>query len=514
MNSCSSTHSFSKIRINDGCLVWMRGKELCLCGTNDAEQKQPWQRGRCSLGAIIFIVTSLACTGFIFDPRRQQSQLNLYRLDDGRRLTEIIPKVESKFQHVVHLRPWIDPPTPKLTGKVWNATNIQWYENSFRFSSHSRDAQFYLYTPHQIQKAFRHHSILLQGDSTFRRLYGTLHGVLNYDVWTGSTTHFPKGFPSQVPNPPFGIPATYFVRRGLNVPREGIDQEELLALLIHSPSPIDPRILDHRAIIDVNKEFHTEPCHRMFSPARNQLDDLNENINRTGSAIISKSSQFENNVCRPHPSGGWLPPSTVDVPISHQQHSPTLNPLLYDYININCLGKIYDFVTDELLTLQPVTSQYSMYIVGPGVWETVKQTACHHPLIEKLHSKQVKWPDTLYQLLQMTLENLARLADQSPDLLIVWRTSGYYDGDERSYIIKEMNKQATSYINDWNKNHTDRSGNNHSNFNSIDFGSAIEHRSHGKQRLRGDMQAHYGLEARILQLQMITNLLYEYSYVK
>jgi hypothetical protein len=484
----------------------MRGKEL-FC-TIYAEQKQPWQRRRCSLGAIIFFVTS----AFIFDPRRRKSQLNFYLLHDGRRLTEIMPKVESQFQHVVHLRPWIDPPPPILTGKVWNATSTQWYENSFRFSSHSRDKKFYLYTPHQIQKAFRHHSILLQGDSTFRRLYGTLHGVLNYDVWTGSTTHFPKGFPLQVPNPPFGIPVTYFVRRGLNVPMEGIDQEELLALLIHSPSPIDPRILDHRAIIDVNKEFHTEPCHRMFSPTRNQLDDLNEYINITVPAIISKSSQVGNNVCRPHPSGGWLPPSTGDVP--QQQHSPTLSPLLYDYINSNCLGNIYDFVTDELLTLQPITSHYTMYIVGPGVWETVKQSACHHPLFDKLHSKQVKWPDTLYQLLHMTLENLARLADQSPDLLIVWRTSGYYDGDEQSYVIKEMNKRATAYINDWNKNHTERSGNSCRNFISIDFGSAIEHRSHGRQRLRGDMQAHYGLEARILQVQMLTNLLYEYGCVK
>ena len=155
-----------------------------------------------------------------------------------------------------------------------------------------------------------------------------------------------------------------------------------------------------------------------------------------------------------------------------------------------------------------------MYIVGPGVWETVKQTACHHPLFDRMHLNQIQWPETLYRLLELTLEKLAMLAEQSPDLLIVWRTSGYYDGDEQSYVIKELNRRATEYIDDWNENHRRRGRPEQSKFLSVDFGSAIEHRSHEKQRLRGDMQAHYGLEARILQVQMLTNLLYEYGYAQ
>lgn len=449
------------------------------------------QRRRYSLCAIIIFVASFVhtYTSIIFDLHQSQ-----FPLEGSRRLTETDPKVKSRFESFVQFRPWLDPPPPILTGKVWNATNVQWFGNSFRFSTHIKDTKPLLYTPHQIQKAFRHHSILLQGDSTFRRLYGTLHGVLDYDVWTGSTTHFPKGFPSQVPNPPFGIPETYFVRRGLDVPKNEIDQEAMLSLFIHSPSPIDPRILDHRTIIDVNKEFHTEPCHRVFPPAR-------------------KSSHVGVKVCRPHPTGGWIPPRMVNLPLEQQHHNPTQLPLLYDYIGNNCLGDIYDFVSNELITLKSITRHYTMYIVGSGVWETVKQTACHHPIIEKLHSEQVQWPDSLYQLLHMTLENLSKLADQSPNLLIIWRTSGYYDGDERSYVIKEMNRLASVYIDDWNKSRKVRGEGKKSNFLSIDFGSAIESRSHGKQRLRGDMQAHYGLGARILQVQMLTNLLYEYGHV-
>ena len=189
-------------------------------------------------------------------------------------------------------------------------------------------------------------------------------------------------------------------------------------------------------------------------------------------------------------------------------------PLLYDYMNTNCLGNIYDFVTNELLTLQSITRHYTIYMVGPGVWETVKQTSCHHPLFDTMHASQVEWPDTLYQLLHMTLEKLAMLADQSPDLLIIWRTSGYYDGDEQSYVLKELNRRALVYIDDRNKNNRGRGGTYPKNFLSVDFGSAVEHRSQGKQRLRGEMQAQYGLDARILQGQMLTNMLYEYGYVR
>ena len=134
------------------------------------------------------------------------------------------------------LHPWIEPPFPLITGYAWDATTIQWVGNSFYFtqnknnnkmnhnihndmhdggdinaanehSSYSSATNTPLYTPHQIQKAFRHHSIVLQGDSTIRRLYGTLHGILSYDVESGSMNSrlFPKGFPEMVPQSPFGM---------------------------------------------------------------------------------------------------------------------------------------------------------------------------------------------------------------------------------------------------------------------------------------------------------------------
>lgn len=455
-------------------------------------------------------------------------------VDDSRRLSENEAQLQSRPQ--MPLRPWLDPPSPKITGKTWNANDIRWVGNSFYFlgdknrvNGVKESSSFQLYTPHQIQKAFRQHSILFQGDSTIRRLYGTMHGILSFDVWTGSTSNdFPRGFPSQVPNPPFGIPASYFIRRGLDSRARDVDPQKLLSLLIHSPSPIDPRLLEHRTVVDVNKEFYTEPCARKFpssyilhipSFGRQSSDDIfnEKNVQDTNLGTSTfKSSQFEYKVCRLHPTGGWLPPmgASKNTLNAIGQGQPMHTPLIYDYINTNCIGHIHDFVAHELSYKSSITKQYSIYIVGPGVWETVKRTHCHHPSYDKLQSShQLQWPDTMYHLLKETLDKLAMLAEQSPQLIIIWRTSGYYDGDSQSNVIKEMNRRAIDYIHDWNEKQRWLGKNGKSNFLCMDFGAAIEHRSHGKSRLRGDMQAHYSLGVRVLQGQMLTNLLYENGYV-
>eukprot|EP00970_Alexandrium_tamarense_P011001 scaffold2306_cov179-Alexandrium_tamarense.AAC.22 len=448
-----------------------------------------------------------------------------------------------------HLHQWIEPPSPLITGRVWNATSIQWIGNSFYFPSddtNTSPTSFKLYTPHQIQKALRLHSVLIQGDSTCRRFYGTLHGLLNFDIFIGSINEENvKGFPNNVPSPPFGIPATYYARRGLdfNVEHDASRRDvSQISLALNSPSFIDPRHLDHRTIIDVNKEFYTEPCQRSFPsdylmnvPSFDN-DPNNADINFEGVATditerqslsLFKKTQFEYKVCRSHPTGSWLPP----LPILPKDHThqyteqklslPKHFPPRYDYVMSNCIGHIYDFVNNELLHNQSVTQRYSLYVVSPGVWETVKRAACHHPVYETIQSSngsKLEWPETVYNLLQSTLEKLSQLAELSPKFVVVWRTSGYYDGDTMGYAIEEINRRSVEFITKWNENFAnkeklDDSPLRRNNFLLMDWGSAMKSRSHGKDRLRGDMQAHYGLEARILQAQMLVNLLYEHGYV-
>jgi len=513
----------------------------------------------------------------------------LTSLEQNQRLQPMPPpprssgRIDDNFQSPRSkntLRPWIDPPQP-LHHYLWNASSIQWVGNSFYFppnEDYTHDDDVYqesshphqfLYTPHQIQKAFRHHSVLFQGDSTIRRLFGTLDGILGYDVESGSRSGrvFGKGFPSSVPMAPYGTPETYFIRRGLSMrsieANNGKQNNSTTnehnhakinpaSLALHSPSPIDPRYLDHQRVIDVNKDYNTEPCHRKFPPnylinvpnfgASQVGNESNIDADIIKEDDMAKSSftkkPFEYKICRPHPTGGWVPPLPLPphmlpqsvrtqqtqtneaVSSNLKRQRRTLFPLHYDYVNTNCLGHIHDFVTLELEANfdRSVLKKYSIYLVGPGVWETVKPHACNHPMLhdisdnsttgQRLWSQlKIRWPETLYELQKIVLEKLAALAEKMPDILIIWRTSGYYDRDPNSFIIRELNRQSLSFINDWNKMAK------RSNFLCLDFGSAIETRSQGNNRLRGDMQAHYGLEARIMQAQMITNLMFAYGFV-
>ena len=262
-------------------------------------------------------------------------------------------------------------------------------------------------------------------------------------------------------------------------------------------------------MIDVNKDFNDEPCpklmpatHSFYTPSFRKVASGKER-ERENVVTSFTSSNFEYKICREHPTGGWLPP--IPRHSEEAQHFP----LQYDYINANCLGHIHDFISHELANRYPVTKQYSVYLVGPGVWETVKQHLCYHPMYD---ASSRNFPGTVYELLEMTLHKLARLAEESPSLIIVWRTSGFYDSDNKSYVIDEMNRMARNFISEWNAKRRANGIAKGGSFLCLDFGAAIREKSHGNERLRGDMQAHYSLDARILQMQMLVNLLYEQGH--
>ena len=270
------------------------------------------------------------------------------------------------------------------------------------------------------------------------------------------------------------------------------------------------RLLEHRTIIDVNKDFNDEPCSKLM-PASHTLKSPSfakqasgEEKDKENVVTSFTSSNLEYKICRRHPTGGWLPP------VPRHNGEARRFPLQYDYVNTNCLGHIHDFVTHELANHHSVTKQYSVYVVGPGVWETVKPHLCHHPMYS---ASDKQFPETVYELLQMTLHKLARLADENPSLVIVWRTSGYYDGDKQSSVIDEINRVARNFISEWNAKRRVDGKTKGGNFLCLDFGAAVRERSQGRNRLRGDMQAHYSIEVRILQIQMLVNLLFEHGHI-
>ena len=94
---------------------------------------------------------------------------------------------------------------------------------------------------------------------------------------------------------------------------------------------------------------------------------------------------------------------------------------------------------------------------------------------------------------------------------VVWRTSGYSDwGAERAKETKQMNQQMIRIIHAHWEQHPPVFGEPH--LILWDWGSAVEERSLGMDRIQGDNKAHYGFEARWAGIQMLTNLLVEHGY--
>lgn len=109
------------------------------------------------------------------------------------------------------------------------------------------------------------------------------------------------------------------------------------------------------------------------------------------------------------------------------------------------------------------------------------------------------FPNATYAYLTDALEAMNKL--QGSSTTVVWRTSGFVDQDnEGNTVLKEMNQRAIHRIHSLQTNTNDTS-----NITYVDWGSEIASRSIGSDRIQGDIPAHYGLEARLLFLQLLMN---------
>ena len=108
------------------------------------------------------------------------------------------------------------------------------------------------------------------------------------------------------------------------------------------------------------------------------------------------------------------------------------------------------------------------------------------------------------------MDFLEKLAEQRPGLTIVWRTCGFHQYGVNNDIVHYMNENAMDRIDEHaiNSLHDERGRPYSSNLVYVNFGHAIETRSFGTNRISGDIEPHYGLEARYALLQMIANVIH------
>jgi hypothetical protein len=160
----------------------------------------------------------------------------------------------------------------------------------------------------------------------------------------------------------------------------------------------------------------------------------------------------------------------------------------YVYSMKNTFAELETFVADEVSGKSNITENFDTIIIGMGVWDYEKTER------------------------NMTLSSVTAAIDvlgklQSVGKTIIWKTSGFRDDDGASNdFFFEVNKRVLDEINSISTR-LQQESNTVSNLTCINWPGAIFPRSFGNTRIAGDTWNHYGLEARLVFIQMVTNQL-------
>jgi hypothetical protein len=214
-----------------------------------------------------------------------------------------------------------------------------------------------------------------------------------------------------------------------------------------SSSHVSLAAIDHSSVIDVNKGKLTEPCDRWTNHTHHP------------------------SLCRAMPGGG-------------RGGSFILQ-------EARCLKDLERFVSDELSGKSNITADVDIVIISFGIWEGIRPWDCREGNGN---------PRSMLARQNDTIPLLEKL--QSTRRSVVWRTSGYMASGEKEDFIFEMNEKAMDQIEEITSG-----ANTTSNLTYVDWGGAVRPRSFGKERINGDIKPHYGVEARHVLVQMITNQL-------
>lgn len=167
----------------------------------------------------------------------------------------------------------------------------------------------------------------------------------------------------------------------------------------------------------------------------------------------------------------------------------------FDYINRNCLIGLIDFCKTSV-----VLKDYDLMVVMIGAWTVSAQEACG--------AMNITTPVRTGPAIQNTnpLDHFREALDvlkqiSSPDLQVALRTVGYIHAGDND-LVEEINNLIKDYFNGTSQLTQDGA-----NMTLVDWASAIRPRSFNVDRIKGDTQQHYGLEARLLCGQMLLHQL-------
>jgi hypothetical protein len=333
-----------------------------------------------------------------------------------------------------------------------------------------------------LRTIYKQRSVLWLGDSTARRTAATMHAVLNYDtnnVWK--------------------------------------DQQDVALRNVDNPTV---NAVDHPLVIDLHRNTHVGECVRVPVELRRHAQiewcrptlyndiDTRENEYAVLPNLLEIAKYYN-----------YTMQERVKVSDKARQKLASQETQQYHYMFgwQTCLANVEKFVRAELATdpLFRVTSLVDTLVIAVGIWDIVEKsrTTCADQY-QQLH------PDSQASVAERLETLLAALQDlQSPRLEIVWRTTGFANVYDTRKEIESTNQRVRDIITSMqyppaqSTNSQTASDNEkantslpfvYGNLTIVDWSTAVEPRSFA-ERISGDTELHYGLEPRMVMMQMMTN---------
>ena len=341
----------------------------------------------------------------------------------------------------------IATPMPNSTGYIFGLPNHDYHDKSSQVMEYNETDYTWIgnhyippegipmYTFRQMREYFAQKSVLLLGDSTGRRAYGTLYAMLD-----------------KTQNPP-------------NRYQEFFQENEL----------------ERSNVIDVGRggRYVDLGCQQ-----RHPRDFNNITSNR---GRIWESKTNPDFICRAMPSS-----DTWDT----KQYYPTHNRY-FDYGKLPCFKHVSNYVHHEMTMYNSSTfHDYDLIVLALGLWDVARPRYCKENLSNSKENSLVRVTTMINSLNNWILS--VQNSTWSPTIVV--RTIGFDQRGHGTAETKDLNRKIVELINQHNDN-----GN--TNLRYVDWGSAIEPRSFGTNRIQGDIAEHYGLQARTLFIQMLMHKL-------
>jgi len=256
--------------------------------------------------------------------------------------------------------------------------------------------------------------------------------------------------------------------------------------------------MDHAAVVDKHKRAVDTPCQR---------HGWNAHLNESNYTTPWIWHPF---LCFP------MPPNTRsaqdqegDYIMVDRSCFKDVNEFLWQEINATATNaKAKE--TGENTSLATVINHANVLIISDGIWHNVRARDCDTKggiEVVKTHFHSI-------------FKALIQLEKDRPDLTIIWRTTGFSEKHDPT-IMYQTNEHVMDQFDQHilsrrrkEPPHHPLGLDAHGGLTYVHWGGAIQARSFGKERLNGDIPAHYGLTPRLVLIQMITNVLREQQQLK